>query len=63
MIEALIAFLIVVLVVAVVAAVLLYCIGLLPLEAPFQQIIRVVILLICALIIIVKALPLLGLAI
>lgn len=62
MVEALIAFLIVVLVVAVIGAVLLYCISLLPIEPNFVQILRALVLLICAVIIIIKAIPLLTMA-
>jgi hypothetical protein len=60
MVEGLIALLIVCLVVAVVAAVILYAVSLLPLEPPFHQVVRVLVIAICALIIIFKALPLLG---
>jgi ABC-type glucose/galactose transport system permease subunit len=63
MVNALIALLIVVLIVAVIASVLLYCVQLLPIEPSFQQIIRALIILIAALIIILKALPLLGVAV
>lgn len=62
MVAALISLLIVCLVVAVVASVILYCVALLPIEANFQQIIRILVILIAALIIIFKALPLLGVA-
>jgi len=63
MIEGLIALLIVCLVVGVVAAVIIYCVQLIPLEPPFGQIIRVIVVAIAALIIILKALPLLGVAV
>lgn len=63
MVAALIALLVVILVVAVVVAVLLYCEALLPIEPPFHQIIRALIILIAALVIIFKALPLLGVAV
>ena len=62
MIEGLIGLLIVCIVIAVIAAVILYCINLLPIAGNFQQIIRVQVILIAALIIIAKALPLLGVA-
>lgn len=60
MAEALIALLVTCLVVAIVASVILYCVAMLPLEAPFPQIIRMLIILIAVLIILFKALPLLG---
>lgn len=60
MVEGLIALLIVCLVVAVVCAVILYAISLIPVEPNFYQIIRVLVIGIGALIIIFKALPLLG---
>jgi ABC-type glucose/galactose transport system permease subunit len=60
MVEALIALLVVCVVVAVVASVILYCVALLPVEPQFQQIIRMLVILIAALIILFKALPLLG---
>jgi hypothetical protein len=63
MIEGLIALLIVCLVVAVIAAVILYCVSLIPIDPPFQQIVRILVVTIAALIIILKALPLLGVSI
>lgn len=60
MAEALIALLVTCLVVAVVASVILYCVNLLPVEPNFKQIIRMLVILIACLIIIFKALPLLG---
>jgi hypothetical protein len=62
MVEPLIALLVVCLVVAVVCAVLLYAVNLLPIEGNFKQIIHLLIILIAVLIIIFKALPLLGIA-
>jgi hypothetical protein len=63
MVEGLIALLIVCIVVAVVAAVVLYAVTLLPLEPPFHQLIRTLVIAVAALIIIFKALPLLGVSI
>ena len=63
MVEALVALLIVVLVVAVVCAVLLYCISLLPIEPNFVQILRALVILIGCVIIILKAVPLLTMAV
>lgn len=60
MISGLVALLIVILVVAIVAAVLTYCIDLLPINDQFKSICKILILLIAVLIIITKALPLLG---
>jgi hypothetical protein len=63
MIEGLIGLLIVILVVGIVAAVILYCVDLLPIEPNFKQIARVLVMLIAVLIILVRALPLLGMAV
>lgn len=63
MIEGLIALLIVILVVAIIGAVLLYAINLLPIEPNFIQILRAIVLMVCVLIIILRALPLLQSAI
>ncbi len=63
MVPGLISLLIVCLVVAVVCAVLLYAVNLLPIEGNFKQIIHLLIILIAVLIIIFKALPLLGVAV
>lgn len=60
MIEGLIALLIVILVVGIVAAVIIYLIDMLPIEGNFKQICRVLVMLIAVLIILVRALPLLG---
>ena len=59
MISALIALLIVIVVVAIVAGVIIYCIDLLPIDANFKSIARVLVLLIAVLVILLKALPLL----
>jgi hypothetical protein len=63
MIEALISLLIVVLVVGLVAWIIIYCVELLPLEANFKQIARAIILVIAVLVILLRALPLLGIAV
>ena len=63
MIEGLIALLIVILVVGIVAAVIIYLIDMLPIETNFKQIGRVIVMLIAVLIILLRALPLLGVAI
>ena len=62
MIEGLIGLLIVILVVAIVAAAILYGVELMPIDANFKQIIRLLVLLIAVLIILLRALPLLGVA-
>lgn len=61
MINGLIALLIAVVIVGIVAWVITYCIDLLPIEGPFKQIAKVLVLLVAVLIILAKALPLLGL--
>jgi hypothetical protein len=60
MIEALIALLITVLVVGIICWLVLWLIDSIPLPAPFGQIARVIVILIAVLIILFKALPLLG---
>ena len=63
MVEALIAWLIVILIVGIVAGIVIYVIGMIPMEARFQQLAKMVVLLIAVLIVIMKALPLLNVAI
>jgi ABC-type glucose/galactose transport system permease subunit len=63
MVSGLIALLIVVIVVAVVASVLVYCVDMLPIDPRFQQIIKVLIMLVAVLIILFRALPLLGVSV
>lgn len=63
MVEGLIALLIVILVVGIVAAVIVYCIDMLPIDARFKQIAKVLVILIAVLIILFRALPLLGVAV
>jgi hypothetical protein len=63
MIEGLIGLLIVIIVVSVVAGIIYMLISMLPIDARFQQIIRVLILLVAVLIILYRALPLLGVAV
>lgn len=60
MIDGLIALLIAILVVGIVAAIIIYLVDMLPIDAKFRQICKVLILLIAVLIILVRALPLLG---
>jgi len=60
MVEALIGLLVVCVVVAVTASVILYCVRLLPIEPNFQQIITALVVLIAVLIILFRALPILG---
>jgi hypothetical protein len=63
LIEGLIGLLIVILIVGIVAAVVIYCVDLLPIQQPFKQAARVLVLLIAVLIILLRALPLLGVAV
>ena len=56
----LIELLVAVIVIGIVAAILVYLIDMLPLEGPFKQIARVLVMLIAVLIILSRALPLLG---
>jgi hypothetical protein len=60
MINALITLLILVLVVGIVAWIIIYLIDMLPIEGNFKQIARVLVMLIAVLIILLRALPLLG---
>lgn len=60
MVEGLVALLVVILVVAIVVAVVLWALAQIPIDPAFQQMIRVLLIAIAALIIIFKALPLLG---
>ncbi len=60
MIEGLIALLIVIVVVGIVAWLIIYCIDLLPIEGNFKAIARVLVMVIAVLIVLAKALPLLG---
>ena len=60
MVEALIGLLVVCVVVDVTASVILYCVRLLPIEPNFQQIITALVVLIAVLIILFRALPILG---
>lgn len=62
MVSGLVALLIAILIVGIVAAVIVYCIDLLPIDPAFKQIARVIVLLIAVLIILMRALPLLGVA-
>lgn len=63
MIEALIALLIVIIVVGIIGAIIVYIIGMIPMDARFRQIAAVLVWVIMGLIILVRALPLLGVSI
>ena len=63
MVTALIGLLITILVVGLVAAIIIYCIDLLPLDPRFHQAAHILVMLIAVLIILLRALPLLGVAI
>jgi hypothetical protein len=60
-IEPLIALLIAIIVIGIVAAIIIYLIEMLPIDGTFKQICRVLIMLIAVLLILARALPLLGL--
>jgi hypothetical protein len=62
MVEALIAWCVVILIVGIVVGIVVYIIGMIPMDARFQQLAIMVAVLIGVLIIILKALPLLGVA-
>jgi hypothetical protein len=61
--EALIGLLITLIVVGIVAAIIVYLIDMLPIDARFKQIARVLVMLIAVLIVLLRALPLLGVAV
>jgi hypothetical protein len=63
MVESLISLLILVVVLGIVCWVVLYCIRLLPIEAPFQQIATALVIIVALLIFLTRALPLLGVSI
>lgn len=63
MVEGLIALLIVVVVVGIVAGLIVWCIDMLPIEPNFKQIARVLVIVIAVLVILLRALPLLGVSI
>jgi hypothetical protein len=63
MIEGLVGLLIVILIVGIGAGIIVYCIDLLPIEPNFKRIARVLVLLIAVLIILLRAFPLLGVAV
>ncbi len=62
MIEGLIGLLIAIIVVGIVAALIMYLIDMIPIDARFKQIAKVLLLLIAVLVILAKALPLLGIS-
>lgn len=63
MVDGLIALLIVIIVVGIVAYLVVMLIDMLPLDARFKQIARVLVMLIAVLIILMRALPLLGISV
>lgn len=63
MIEALISLLVVLIVAGIVGAILMYIVGLLPIDATFKQIATIIVWLLVALIVLMRALPLLGVSI
>jgi hypothetical protein len=63
MIEALISLLIVVIVIGIVAALIVWLIDMLPVDGRFKQIARVLVMVIAVLIILMRALPLLGVSV
>ncbi len=62
MIEGLIGLLIAIIVVGIVAALIMYLIDMIPIDGRFKQIAKVLLLLIAVLIILARALPLLGIS-
>lgn len=63
MLEGLIGLLVVLIVVGIIAALIIYLIDMLPIDVRFKQIARVLVILIAVLVILMRALPLLGVAI
>lgn len=63
MVSGLVALLITIVVVGIVAGIIVYCIDLLPIDARFKSIARVLVLLIAVLVILFRALPLLGVSV
>lgn len=63
MVEGLIALLVVILVVGIVAALIVWLIDMLPIDARFKQMARIIVIVIAILIILLRALPLLGVAV
>jgi len=60
MLEGLVALLIAILVIGIVAAIIIYLIRMLPIDPKFKQIGEIVVMLIAVLLILIRALPLLG---
>lgn len=60
MIEGLIALLVVILVVGIIAWLIIWLVDMLPIDAKFKQVARILVIVIAILIILVRALPLLG---
>lgn len=63
MIEALIALLVVIIVVGIVAWLVVWLIDMLPIDARFKQIARVLVMVIAVLIVLMRALPILGVSV
>lgn len=63
MVEGLIALLVVILVVGIVAFLIVWLIDMLPIDARFKQVARVIVIVIAILVILLRALPLLGVAV
>lgn len=60
MLSGLIGLLIAILVIGIVAAVIIYLVDMLPIDARFKQVVRILVILIALLMILVRALPMLG---
>lgn len=60
MIEGLIALLIAIIVIGIVVAIIMYIIDLIPMDGRFKQIAKVLVMLVACLVLLMKALPLLG---
>ncbi len=63
MVEGLIALLITIVVVGIVAWLVIYCLDLLPMDARFKQIARAIVMVVAVLVILFRALPLLGISV
>lgn len=63
MIDGLIGLLVAIIVVGIVAAIIIYLLDMLPIDARFKQIARVLVLLVAVLVILARALPMLGVSI
>ena len=63
MIDGLIALLVVIIVVGIIAALIVYLIDMIPIDARFKQIARILVMVIAVLIILARALPLVGISV